>query len=149
MITANNVILSSTVAAAGPWRDINNFTALSVHIVGLEAGASTWIEVSNNPNVLQNQPGVFIPGVNAPTGEVPVTSAPGVSGVPITGNLGGHASYSPPVSGDSGDEQDISFSADGTQAMWSPSCLVWNFIRVVKTGGGSVPTVAYLFGQIM
>ena len=148
MQTANNLIFDSSAAVAGQWRDINNFTALSVHIIGLEVSSDTWIEVSNNPNVLLNQPGLVFPGYNTPDSLVPVTSAPGISGVPITGNLAGHASYSPPVSGDSGDEQDISFSSDGTQCMWSPSCLIWNYIRVVKTGGGSSETKAYLFGQI-
>ena len=147
MQTANNVIFDSSAALAGAWRDINNFSALSIHIIGLEASSDTWIEVSNNPNVLLNQPSLVIPGYNTPTDIVPVTSS-SVYGVPITGNLAGHATYSPPVLGDSGDEQDISFSSDGTQCMWSPSCLIWNFIRVVKTGGGSTETIAYLFGQI-
>ena len=47
------------------------------------------------------------------------------------------------------EEQRLESLANGTQVMWSPSCLSWNFIRVVKTGGGAVETVAYLFGQIM
>ena len=148
MQSANNTIFDSKAAASGAWRDINNFTALSIHLIGLEAGSDTWIEVSNNPNVLKNQPGLYVPGYFAPSGEVPVTADPAVNGVPITGNLAAYSSYSPPVPNDSGDEQDISFSADGTQAMWSPSCLIWNFVRVVKTGGGSAETTAFLFGQI-
>jgi hypothetical protein len=146
MQTSNNVIFDSKAEFSGKWRDINNFAALSVHIVGLEAASDTWIEVSNNPNVLLNQPSDYVSGYSTP---ILVPNAPsGISGVPITGNLAVHASYSPPVSGDVEEEADVAFSADGTQAVWSPSCLVWNYIRVVKTGGGSTETVAYLFGQI-
>lgn len=146
MLSANDIILDTTTAANGAWRNINNFTALSVHVVGLESGSNCWIEVSNNPNVLLYQPQAYVPGYNTP-GLAPNTSS-NILGVPITGNLANNVTYSPPVAGDSGDEQDISFSADGTQCMWSPSCLIWNFIRVCKSGGGSVTTQAFLFGQI-
>ncbi len=133
MLSVNNAILQTTAAANGAWRKIDDWTSLSVHVIGLEAGSDVWIEVSNNP--------LCDPVLSAAT-------SPTTAGVPITGNLAANTVYSPPVTGDSGDEQDISFSADGTQAMWSPSCLIWNFIRACKSGGGSVQTTAYLFGQI-
>ena len=46
------------------------------------------------------------------------------------------------------DELSVAYSGDGLQAMISPSCLVWQYIRVRKTGGGIVETKAYLFGQV-
>lgn len=133
-------IFQSAPALMGQWFNIENFSALSVHLINLEAASDTWIEVSNNPlcDPLYN-PSVLSPPSGSWT----------IDGVPITGNLAGHASYSPPVTGDSGDEQDISFSSDGSQAMWSPSCLIWSYIRVNKTGGASADeTTAFLFGQV-
>jgi len=133
MLAPNNVLFDSAAATDGAWFNIRNYSALSVHLTGLEAGSDTWIEVSNNP---LDDP---LYGNSPPTPD----------GVPITGNLAGPASYSPPTPyGEDDQEADISFSDDNSQCMWSPSCLIWNYIRVVKTGGGSVETKAYLFGQI-
>jgi hypothetical protein len=134
MLAPNNTIFNSKAAQYGAWFKIFNYSALSVHIVGLESGSDTWIEVSNNPD---DDPR-FYP--NSPPIDYP--------GVPITGNLAAYASYSPPISEDVVHDENIAWSTDGKQVMWSPACLVWNYLRVVKVGGGSVTTTAYLFGQI-
>jgi len=139
-----NKIFDSSVAAAGAWANISNLVGLSIHIVGLESGSNTYIEVSNNPYNLANPPESYILGYTTP---FPTVTSPPISGVPITGDLTDHATYSPPVSGDVSEEVDVAFSADGSQCMWSPSCLVWNWVRVVKTSGGSKETIAWLFGQ--
>ena len=43
------------------------------------------------------------------------------------------------------------FSADGTQCVWSPSCLVWNYIRVRKVstygGGAGRPKLSPIFSD--
>src|SRR5208337_2442504 len=50
MQTVNNLLLDSTVAADGKWRNISNFVSFSVHGVNLEN--VVWIEISNDPNVM-------------------------------------------------------------------------------------------------
>lgn len=129
MLTANNLIFDSTDAAAnGGWRNVNNWTAFSIHVKGLEG--NVWVEVCNDPACL---------------------TTPSMSGVPITGNLADKTAstgyQSNPNPADTTDQADTVFTTDGTQAMWSPACLVWNFVRVCKTGGSGARTQAFLFGQ--
>jgi hypothetical protein len=67
----------------------------------------------------------------------------------MTGKLATPSSSSPPTAGDTVNEEDVAWSTDGKQCMWSPSCLVWNYLRVRKTAtGASTTTTAYAFGQI-
>jgi hypothetical protein len=124
MQIVNNKIFDSFNAANGAWRNINNFVALSVHVIGLTNGDSTVaIEVSNNPAVLTDDT---------------------IHGIVITDDLSsGAASYA----------DDILVSYDNplgpsTVVMVNPCCLAWNYIRVVKSGDGSAQTQAWLFGQI-
>jgi hypothetical protein len=126
------LIFDSTAAADGIWYKIDNVSALSIHILNLEASCDTWIEVSNNPLC-----DYLLYGA----------ASTAVVGVAMTGNLGTGGSPSPPSSMD---EQDISYSLDGTQCMWSPSCLVWKYVRVRKSSTGTPidETKAYLFGQV-
>ena len=122
MLSVNNLIFDSTAAADGAWRKIDNWIALSIHIIGLEG--DVWVEVSNNPAC-----------------DINTTTSAATAGVPLIGNL---VTLSPPTD----DELSVAYSGDGLQAMISPSCLVWQYIRVRKTGGGIVETKAYLFGQV-
>ena len=119
----------SKVAADGAWQKIANYSALSVHVEGLEG--DVWVEVSNDPDADPTYVG----------GSPPVSPPEGCD---ITGNLisGG----TPPAQVEM---MSIAYSRDGTQVMVSPSCLAWNYLRVRKTGGGSVETVAWLFGQVI
>jgi hypothetical protein len=64
MQIVNNKIFDSTDNAFGEWRNISNFIALSIHVIGLEH--SVYIEASNS----NTDPGV------------------GGAGVKITGDLG-------------------------------------------------------------
>jgi hypothetical protein len=119
--------LDTTDAANGTWNWIGNWSALSVHIVGLEG--DVWVEVSNDPAA----------------NPVNYGSPPAIpDGCDITGNLAGS---SPPHPSEE-ENINISLSRDGTQAMVSPSALVWEWLRVCKSGGGSVETVAHLMGQV-
>ena len=132
MLSVNNTILDSKPAADGGWRNVNDWMSMSIHVVGLEAGADTWIEVSNDPDCDPN-----------------LAATPVPTGVPITGNLCTPAGG---LSG-TGDVQamiDVVFGSGDSagQAMWSPACLYWNFVRVRKTGGGATTTIAYIFGQV-
>jgi hypothetical protein len=71
------------------------------------------------------------------------TGSPNV-GVNITGNL----AASPYVYPTGAEEMQVITDPSVTkQAMVNPSCLVWNFIRVCKTGGSGLETKAFLFGQ--
>jgi hypothetical protein len=259
MLTANNTIFSSKNALNGPWRNVNNWTAFSIHVTGLEG--NVWIEVSNDPNALTNgsnvigAPATPVLSQYTPTADqhilgVPVDttyyvkttylSAAGTSladsgnstststivgettasseasllvkagnllsvaspaqdaaglatawgvyvstasgqetlqmklgisqtynlwamdtnlkappsvdtsgspsaGVIITGNLATHAAN---PTNDILPQSDLAFSNDGAQAMWSPSCLVWNYVRVCKdTTSQTKVTTAFLFGQ--
>jgi hypothetical protein len=132
MLGPNLTIFDSTAALDGRWYKIANYSALSVHLMGLEASCAIWIEVSNNP---ENDPNYG----SSP----PITTA----GVPVAWITTGGIT-SPPTN--ITDEADLAYSLDGTQAMWSPSCLVWNYIRVCKSSSGTPvdETVAQLFGQI-
>lgn len=122
MLTANNQIFSSQNAANGLWRNVNNWSAFSIHLKGLEG--NVWIEVCNDPACLSDAT---------------------IVGVPVTGNLAVKTNTNP---ADGTDEADTAFTADGTQAMWSPSCLVWNFVRVCKDATTQTKvTAAFLFGQ--
>jgi len=56
----NLQIFSSTPAADGSWIDISNLVSFSVHITGVEA--ATWIEVSNDPNVMIDGAAIGPPG---------------------------------------------------------------------------------------
>ncbi len=84
------------------------------------------------PSAIINS-GIAVPSSN--------TTATPNSGVNITGNLVGLGS-TPAYS------TQVQIVVSGTQAMINPSGVVWNFIRVNKSGGGSVLTAAYLFGQL-
>jgi hypothetical protein len=119
----------------GTWYKVSNFSALSIHFMGLEAASTTWVEVSNNP---ENDPNYAPP-------PSPPDANPGVPIVYIT-----TGSMSPPTE-DVNAMQDVAYSQDGTQAMWSPACLVWNYIRVCKavTGTPADVTTANLFGQVV
>lgn len=121
MLTANNKIFESQSAANGQWRDINNWTALSIHLKGLEG--NVWVEVSNDPACLKDNT---------------------MKGVPVTKNLASNTNVNPD---DATDQADTAFSADG-QAMWSPSCLVWAYVRICKDSTAQTKTTtAFLFGQ--
>lgn len=141
MIAPNNLIFTSIPAAAGLWAACYNYSALSIHLLGLDATSNTWIEVSNNPLCDPRK--------------YPTTCA-AVYGVPITGNL---AAGGPTATGNENDEVNCCFttygpggpsdSTHGTMCVFSPSCLIWNYIRVVKTGGsGGLLTQAWLMGQV-
>jgi len=116
--------LSTKAAANGAWTWIGNWSAFSVHITGLEG--DVWVEVSNDPAANPNSYG------SPPT--VP-------DGVSVSGILSG----TPPTNDKA---INISYSTDGSQAMVSPSALVWEWLRVCKSGGGSTLTVAHLMGQV-
>lgn len=129
MLVTNNEIFNSAAAADGAWRNISNFVAYSVQIKGIEAGSTVWIEVCNDPACVTD---------------------PSIVGMNATGNL----AVKPPTGGDisgTADESELlqNLTSDGGngQAMWCQSCLVYNYVRVRKTGGGAVTTTAYLFGQ--
>jgi hypothetical protein len=138
MLGKNNLIFDSIPALVGTWAAVYNYSALSINILGVDPAADTWIEVSNNP--------LCDPIKYAGTNKT-------VYGVPVTGNLG--AAGSPP---DVSEEADIRFAlygpggptdtTHGYMCMWSPSCLIWNYIRLVKTGTSSIETQAWLFGQV-
>jgi len=80
MLTATVNIFSSQNALNGNWQDINNCAAFSIYFTGMEA--KTWIEVSNDPNVLTSGAGIAAPaapvlGQYAPTyGELAGIAAP-------------------------------------------------------------------------
>lgn len=269
MLTANNTIFSSTAAANGSWRNIQNWVNFSLHITGMEG--NVWVEVSNDPNVLTDGATISAPSapvlsqytptadshiqgvptnttyyvkntyvtpnslnptggapqfttgglgettastetsllvtagnllvVNPPaqdsgkvaigwntyisttsnketlqtlednavvspnrfgqpfiltnyglstSGSVPPvsnTSATAASGFNLTGNLVSFpaASYTPGSTGTGLNQVQVLIS--GTTAMINPSGIVWNFIRVCKSGGGATTTNAFLFGQ--
>ena len=127
MIIKHLTALDTKAAADGTWTWVGDWSAMSVHIVGLEG--DVWVEVSNDP--------AADPARYASPPTVP-------EGCDITGNLAGSSPPFPPE----GKSINVSYSRDGTQAMVSPSALVWKWLRVCKSGGGSVETVAYLMGQI-
>lgn len=76
----------------------------------------------------------------APVPLVNTSGGPG-AGLRITGDLGaGAASIT--------DEIGVFYNNDSSQAMVNPSCLAWNWIRVVRPSAGSNNRVqAFLFGQ--
>lgn len=76
-------------------------------------------------------------GITTPAGN---TSGTPAAGIAITPNL-----FSATVT--LTDEIAIFRGAGNATAMVNPSCLAWNYIRVVKTGGGALETQAFLFGQ--
>lgn len=122
----NNLIFDSTNAADGAWRNISNFQTVSIHITGVEA--NVWVEVSNeqDPNNPDRSEGPIAPPAHA--------------GLNASGNLPGS-----PISAD-----EIAVIVDNTthQAVWAPSCLVWNWVRVRKSNTTqALETKAYLFGQ--
>jgi len=119
--------LSTKADANGAWTWIGNWSALALHVAGLEG--DVWVEVSNDPAANPNYYG------SPPT--IP-------DGCDITGNLNGG---SPPYPAEE-ENINIALSRDGTQAMVSPSALVWEWLRVCKSGGGSTLTVAHLMGQV-
>lgn len=65
-------------------------------------------------------------------------SGSAASGVNITGNL---------TAGGSTAGGEIGIFTGASAAMVNPSCLVWKWLRVMKTGGGAFETIAYLMGQ--
>jgi hypothetical protein len=67
------------------------------------------------------------------------------AGINISGTFTG-AAWSAPTGGSFGESQ-VVIDTTNKLAMFNPSCLVWNFIRVVKTGGSALETKAFLFGQ--
>lgn len=77
MLAINNKIFDSKVAANGPWRNISNLGAYSLHFRGLEG--TVWVEVSNDPAVLTD--GATISAPSAPTGQA-------VNAAPSQGNQG-------------------------------------------------------------
>ena len=122
----NNKIFDSTVAADGAWRNISNFTTMSVHLTNVEG--KVWIEVSNeqDPNNLDRAEGPIAPPAHA--------------GLNASGNL--------PSSPIVADEIEIVQDLTTKQAVWAPSCLVWNWIRVRKDATAqTLETKAFLFGQ--
>lgn len=261
MLTANNTIFSSTAAANGAWRNIGNWTNLSLQINGLES--NVWVEVSNDPSVLSNSTTTIsapaAPTLNQwePTEDIhlvgittattyyvkityvtsPVLASTQALNPPLvgettgstessllvnSGNLlavaspvqdtAGYASgwncyigttsggetiqnledgavirplafgqsfvlsalrnsqIAPPITNTSGTPNSgvnvtgnlvgatpsgltalgldqMQIVVNGTQAMINPSGITWNYIRVCKSGGGSILTQAFLFGQ--
>jgi len=78
MQTVTNLLLDSTLAKAGGWRDINNFVGFSVHGINLEG--NVWVELSNDPAIkINGSASILSPAaptlsaINAPTttGAVP------------------------------------------------------------------------------
>jgi hypothetical protein len=126
MIIKHLTALDTKAAADGTWTWVGNWSAMSVHIVGLEG--DVWVEVSNDP--------AADPARYASPPTIP-------EGCDITGNL--TSGGSPPAIVE---EVSIAYSRDGTQVMVSPSALVWKWLRVCKSGGGATDTVAYLMGQV-
>lgn len=114
----NNLIFDSTVAADGEWRNVSNFIALSVYLTGTES--NVWIEGSNDPSIVGDTPS-------------------GNAGINISGDL----SSPSPLS-----EIAVFVDVVAQTALWSPSCLVWNWIRVRKDASfEGTETKAFLFGQ--
>jgi len=252
MQTINNLLLDSTLAVAGNWRDISNFVGMSVHGVNLEG--KVWVELSNDPNaktdgnaaviapsaptlsqfvstfgglsgqgtlyvkityvtswggetqastesslavsdghllsvaspapdaagiasgynvyvgqssgaeVLQSQrpwtqviggvplgqPFVLANGYQ-PNGVTPPSAS--TAGGPITGVLAFYLwSTNAPATGSpsagAGEEGYFSDSNNGNQTLWAPSCLYFNFLRVVKSADAQTKeTKVWLFGQ--
>jgi hypothetical protein len=246
MLISNNIIFDSVAAQGGQWRNISNFIALSIHVIGLEGTVK--IEASNDPAVMENGPNILAPSAptlssvlttppasNAATYHAKVTyvtanggetTASGASSAQVVAgantlfvdspaqDVGGEAvgynvyiqkgaslyqlqntqyntfgagnvvhngpipigqpfmlyvynnsNIIPPVANTSGSinsgiaitgdltntdpslTDEIAIFYTGSDAMINPSCLAWNFIRVVKTGGGAVKTQAFLLGQ--
>lgn len=120
MLPVNNLIFDSTVAADGAWRNVSNFTSISIQIIGAED--VVWIEATNDPTVVGDTPS-------------------GNAGVNVSGSLPS-GSPTPLATGE------ITIFVSGGNILWSPSCLVWNYVRVRKDNvTQSVQTKAYLFGQ--
>jgi hypothetical protein len=69
MQTINNLIFSAVATGAtatyGMWRDVSNFVDMSIFVTGLETGSDVWIEISNDPDVMWDGPGIGAPA--APT----------------------------------------------------------------------------------
>jgi hypothetical protein len=65
------------------------------------------------------------------------------SGVNITGNLVGATASGITALG----LNQIQIVVSGSSAMINPSGIIWNYIRVNKSGGGASLTQAFLFGQ--
>jgi len=82
---------------------------------------------------------IAVPGSN--------TSGSPASGINVSGVFTSSGWTGP--SGEFGESQVVfnSGSTGATGAMFNPSCLVWNYLRVVKGTNGTAQTTAWLFGQ--
>lgn len=130
---------------------------------GVASGWNTYISKATGTETLQNleDNAVISPrqfgqtfiltnyGLSTSGPSVPVANTSGTanSGVNLTGNLVSFpaASYTPGATGTGLNQIQVIIS--GTSAMINPSGIIWNFIRVCKSGGGAEKTQALLFGQ--
>jgi len=94
MQIVNNLILDTTNAAAGSWRNISNLVGLSVHGVNLEG--KVWIELSNDPSVISDGSNA----INAPSAPTLSQFVPTFGGLSGQGTLYVKISYVAPWGGE-------------------------------------------------
>lgn len=118
---------------------------------GYAVGWNVYVGNASGKNFLQNQTTLqfgqtFVLGLPLTSGTpVPTSNTSGspAAGINITGNLAAN----PYVYPSGAEEMQIITDSTSKQAIINPSCLVWNWIRVCKTGGSGLETKAFLFGQ--
>jgi hypothetical protein len=138
--------------------------------LGVATGYNVYISVGGGPYILQNSlfnsmvgPGNLKVNGPIPLGEPFYLFAYTNSGVqpPATNttgspNVGVNATGNISTGGFNSDESVLYFdnptaagawTASSTMAIWSPSCLYFNYLRVRKSTAGTKLTQAYLFGQ--
>ena len=76
-------------------------------------------------------------------------SGSAASGVNISGTFGASAAWTAPSGGNwsTAPQTQVSINSSTASALVNPSGLCFKWIRVVKTGGSSLLTTAYLMGQ--
>ena len=138
------VLAGNILSVASPAKDTGGYAVGWNTYISTTTGTETAQNLEDNAIVVPLSFGRIFPLKNLVNSQIvpPASNTTGspTSGVNITGNLVGLGA-TPATS------TQVQIVVSGTQAMINPSGVAWNFIRVNKTGGGSLLTTAYLFGQ--
>ena len=141
LVTAGNLL-----SVASPARDAG----------GYAVGWNTYISKTSGAEVLQNlEDNAVIASISfgRPFNLTSlISSGISVPGSNTSGSPNAGINVTPPdvivASSSALDETSMIYDATTHQAIWTPSCLVYNFIRVCKdTSTQTLTTKAYLFGQ--
>lgn len=143
LVTAGNLL-----TVASPARDTGGYANGWNVYISKSSGTETVQNLASGAVITPLQFGqtfILTALVNGPaTPPASNTTGSPNAGINITGNL----AASPYVYPSGAEEMQIITDPTTTkQAMINPSCLVWNFIRVCKTGGSGLESKAFLFGQ--